>query len=312
MKDSSLGKGKFLRLLNHIQRGTLADRFVWEWRKRLKQRRSKWWNSQVGKREYFDIKIDRGVRMRLHFDSELSRLIYVDDFERTEREFLKKFLKPGDLFVDIGANIGLFSLIAARAIGPSGKVFAFEPTGRIYGRLTHSVRLNAFQNISCFRLALSDRTGQQDFFMYKDGFDAWNSFALPASGWAFKHERVACETWDCFALANDLLGKVVMVKLDVEGWEARVLRGAAQTLRRDDAPLMQVEFTDAAAASAGSSCKDLYRILEDFGYLMFVYDPRKGELVHDPLRENYPYNNVIATKNPEEANLRLVKGSKWS
>jgi FkbM family methyltransferase len=299
------------RALDHIYNGTVIDRFHLEWRKCIKKRRSKWWKCQIRNLEYFDTKIDQGVQLRLHFDSELSRLIYVDDFERTEREFLKAYLRHGDLFIDVGANIGLFSLIAARIVRPTGKVYAFEPTSRIYERLTNNVRLNTYNEIACFRLALSDQVGEQALFVSEDGFDAWNSFAHPVAGQSFIPERVECETWDHFAVAHNLLGRVTMMKLDVEGWEARVLSGARETLSRADAPLLQVEFTDSTAASAGSSCKELYHILEDFGYLMFIYDPWRRELVHDPLRESYPYLNLIATKRPEEANLRLRKGTFW-
>ena len=302
---------KLFRLLNHLRQGTLIERITWEWRKRTKQRRLKWWNAQIGNRESFDTKIDHGVRIRLHFDSELSRLIYVDDFERNEREFLKAYLKPGDMFVDVGANIGLFSLIAAKVLGPSGKVYAFEPTGRIYDRLTYNVRLNAFEEVSCFRLALSDEVGTQSLFVSRDGFDAWNSFAHPVAGQSFEREEVECETLDNFAKKHTLLGRVSMMKLDVEGWEIPVLYGARETLARADAPLLQVEFTDAVSSSAGFSCKETYQFLCDLGYRMFIYDDRKRELLHDPLRESYPYLNLIATKRPEEANLRLRKRSFW-
>jgi hypothetical protein len=102
-----------------------------------------------------------------------------------------------------------------------------------------------------------------------------------------------------------------MMKLDVEGWESHVLAGAKQTLSRKDAPLLQVEFADAIAASAGSSCKQIYHMIEDFGYLLLTYDPRKKELIHDPLRESYPYLNLIATKRLDEINRRFRKGSLW-
>jgi FkbM family methyltransferase len=248
------------------------------------------------------------VRIRLHFDSELARLIYVDDFERTEREFLKAYLRPGDIFVDVGANIGLFSLIAAPLVGPSGKVFAFEPTGTTYKRLLNNVRLNAFNNISSFRLALSDHNGHQSFFVSKDGFDAWNSFAQPVAGHSFEHEEVECETWDRFASEHNLLGNVTIMKLDVEGWETHVLAGAKDALNREDAPLLQVEFTDAVAAASGTSCRQLYRVLEDLGYRMFLYDPWRRQLIDDPIRESYPYVNLIASKNLENADIRLREG----
>jgi FkbM family methyltransferase len=296
---------KLSRFLNHLRRRTLMDRMLLEWRNRRKQKRADWWETQIGSREYFDVKIERGVRIRLHFDSELSRLIYVDDFERTEREFLKAYLRPGDVFVDVGANIGLFSLIAAPLVGPSGKVIAFEPTGRTYKRLLNNMRLNAFNNLSTFRLALSDHNGQQPFFASKDGFDAWNSFAQPVAGHSFEHEEVQCETWDRFALKHDLLGNVTMMKLDVEGWEAHVLAGGKNALSREDAPVLQVEFTDAVAAAAGTSCRELYQVLEDLGYRMFVYDPWKRQLLDDPIRESYPYVNLIASKNLENTNIRL-------
>jgi hypothetical protein len=100
-----------------------------------------------------------------------------------------------------------------------------------------------------------------------------------------------------------------MMKIDVEGWETRVLEGARETFSRDDAPLLQVEFTEAASTSAGSSCESLYRLLENLGYRMFGYDSSRRELIHDPLRESYPYVNLIAAKTPEEANSRLRTGA---
>lgn len=122
----------------------------------MRNKRIAWWNSEISKREHFESKLQNGVKIRLHFDSQLSRLIYCEGFELQERKFLNAFLRPGDIFVDIGANIGLFSLIAARCVGKNGHVYAFEPTAKIYQRLIENVNLNHFKNISYFQLALSD------------------------------------------------------------------------------------------------------------------------------------------------------------
>ncbi len=310
-------KNVFLRLkhaLAHIRNGSVLDRVALEWRKRARERRVRWWKSQIGKRQYCDTKIDQGARIRLYFDSELARLIYCDDFEIGERHFVSAFLRPGDAFVDVGANIGLFSLVAANRVGDSGKVYAFEPSGKTFHRLRENTKLNILRNVQCIQLALSDESGESPFYISEDGFDAWNSIARPIAGKLFAKEIVQCETWDRFARAHDLVGRVTMMKIDVEGWETRVLEGAKEHLSRQDAPLLQVEFTEEAAVSAGSSCKGVYRALENFGYRMFTYDSRKRELVHDPLRENYPYINLIATKRPEETNIRLRKSlfRRWS
>src|SRR3989442_993718 len=80
-----------------------------------------------------------------------------------------------------------------------------------------------------------------------DGHDAWNTLAHPTAGKLFARETVPCMTWDELAKEHHLVGKVAMMKIDVEGWESAVLQGASETLSRPDAPVLQVEFTDQAS-----------------------------------------------------------------
>jgi FkbM family methyltransferase len=251
------------------------------------------------------VKLQPGLKMRLYGDSELCRLIYCRHFEAKERAFVNRFLRPGDVFVDVGANIGLFTLIAAACVGPTGKVVAFEPTTMTYARLQDNVRLNQFSNVSCIKLALSDRAGQLDLTRSTGGFDAWNSLAEPTKGRTFSGEQVEVAGWDGYAREHGLIGRVTMMKIDVEGWESRVLAGGKEAFARADAPVLQVEFTEESAAAAGTSCSDLYRTLEGFGYRMFVYDPAKRTLVPDSLRDEYPYINLIAAKEPLFVNARV-------
>lgn len=298
---------RFCRLLDHFRNHTLLDRIQWEWRKQIRRRRLKWWRSQTGRPEYFEARIQRGVRMCLHFDSKLAQAIYCQEFELKERQFLNAFLRPGDVFVDVGANIGLFSLLAARRVGKSGKVYAFEPTTKIYERLCENVQLNQFSNILCFQLALSDERGEFPFFASQDGFDAWNSLAQPIAGDSFSVETVETTTWDTFAEKHSLVGRVTMMKVDVEGWETRVVSGASTMLSRVDAPVLQVEFTEKAARSANSSCTELYHKLQKLDYEMFAYDEKSRTLIPYPPRENYPQINLIAAKQSREAVTRIRK-----
>jgi FkbM family methyltransferase len=246
--------------------------------------------------------------MRLYADSEICRLIYYRHFESVERAFLNSFLQPGDVFVDVGANIGLFTLIAANRVGSTGQVIAFEPTAVTYRRLLHNVQINRFKQVKCLQLALSDGDGALELMQSVDGFDAWNSLARPTMGKAFTSERVHAVGWDQYAKQQDLIGSVTMMKIDVEGWETRVLSGGQEMFARSDAPVLQVEFSDEAASGAGVSCHILYRTLEGFGYRMFIYKPEICAIVPDSMREEYPYVNLIAAKNPDFVNARLRAG----
>src|SRR5215510_12901685 len=135
----------------------VPDRLKFYWKYRKDNWRKFRWASVAGRPRTFVTRLQPGVRMRLYGDSELCRLIYCRSFETTERAFLNHCLRPGDVFVDVGANIGLFTLIAASRVGPAGRVVAFEPTGVTYTRLIYNARLNGFSKASCVNAALSDR-----------------------------------------------------------------------------------------------------------------------------------------------------------
>jgi FkbM family methyltransferase len=264
------------------------------------------WALAAWRHEQFDVRMEPDVAIRLYRDDALSKLIFVEDFERRERRFLKAFLRRGDTFVDVGANIGLFAVMAGRYVGPEGRVLAFEPGSRAFARLQANVALNRLPSVECYRTALSDGNATLPMKVSLGAFDAWNSFGGPTAGSEFVVETVPCVAWDAFARANGLVGRVTMIKIDVEGWETRVLRGGTETLSRDDAPVLQVEFSDQAALAAGSSCQELYRCLEDMGYRLYRYDEGKGTLVQDPLRSEYPYQNLIAAKRLDAMNARLA------
>lgn len=260
----------------------------------------------AGRNRNFVSGLQRGLKIRLHGDSELCHLIYCRHFEAHERKFLNQFLRPGDVFVDVGANIGLFTLIAAERVGPEGKVLAFEPTAKTFDRLVDNVELNRLSNVECLKLALSDSQGQLQLSASSNGYDAWNSLSRVVLDEVLETELVEVIDWDQFARTRNLgSGSVTMMKIDVEGWESRVLEGGKEFFASSDAPVLQVEFTDAAAEAAGSSCHALYDRLQGYGYEMFVYDADKGRLVHETRRAKYPYLNLIAAKDPDFVDLRI-------
>jgi FkbM family methyltransferase len=252
--------------------------------------------------------IEPGVKMKLYGDSVLCEMLLFQNFEEETRAFLKAFLQRGDTFLDVGANVGLFTLIAARRVGPSGKIHSFEPVRKTHTRLIENVRLNGLTNIACHCIALSDTTGQTTISLAGEGFDAWNSLGQPYMGGAVGAETVASMTLDEFAEYYSLTGRISAVKIDVEGWETRVLDGGKRTLSRCDGPLLIVEFTEQAARLAGSSCNELHRALNTLDYEVMSFDRRAPILTRLSIADQYRNMNVIATKRRCELAARLGKG----
>jgi hypothetical protein len=141
-------------------------------------------------------------------------------------------------------------------------------------------------------------SAERDLSVLLDGREAWNSLA-GQEGNPFKSERVQCKTWDEFAREHGLIGRVRMMKIDVEGWEKRVLLGARECLIRNDAPILQVEFSDITFKRAGSSTEEVFKLLESYGYSLYVYDADRKQLLREQLRPEYEYANLIAIKENE-------------
>lgn len=235
--------------------------------------------------------LPEGIRISLETGNELSAAIFCGSFEWAEREWLTNTLKPGDVFFDIGANIGLMSLLAAHKIGAKGVAVAFEPVSATYEKLQKNCSLNPqFSNIQTVRAAVSDANGKQEIFITGPGRDAWNSL-VPAEG-------MQCEIIETFRL-DDLMSNEKfelphpdLLKIDVEGWEIHVLRGATETLKKYK-PVLLIEFTASNLEAAGASCAELASELTKLGYSIHEYEPVKRKL--KPISDfSFEHKNLIA------------------
>jgi FkbM family methyltransferase len=240
-----------------------------------------------------------GFRLVLDPHDELAAQLYFGDYERSEREFIRLVLRPGDVFVDAGAHVGLFSVLAART---GARVHAIEPSSRTFERLRANLRRNRARNVTAHHLALSDEDGAAAIQLGDTRFSAWTSFGRMPPGEQSGSERVATRTVDGL-IADGTIELPFLLKLDVEGWELRVLRGGPDMFGGDGAPHLLVEFTDLAAEAAGSSTRELYEAIGSYGYALFRYVD--GGLVPEPMRDAYPYDNLIATKRLDELAARL-------
>ena len=251
-------------------------------------------------------KIKNG-RIKCYLGDELSKLIFVGDFEEKEAKFVRSFLEGGGVFVDIGANIGLHTIIAASALRKKGTVISFEPVRKSYERLKENCDINKLQNVRSYRKGLSEEKGKKRIKTSQDGYDAWNTFSDPSAGEEYEKEEVEVTTLDDMAEKDPDIGNATLIKIDVEGWESAVIRGGQKLLSPDEAPVLLVEFTD-QNTRPGETCQDLYELLRDLGYSLYEFGGAKKIRKHTP-KEYYDYTNLIATKKFKLMKTRL--GKEW-
>jgi FkbM family methyltransferase len=293
-----------IRMVNYIVR-RLDKYAIWK-KKKQAERTEKLWLNLFQNSDNFVHRLSNGFKIKLYKDSVLSRYIY-ESFETSEINFLNDFLKEGDCFIDIGSNIGLFSLYASGKVGPSGQVIAFEPANRTYNRLLENIHLNSLENIKPFQLGLSDRDEVLELNISSSGYEAWNTFVQTTNERFSSKEKVQVKSFDHFLLENAIdVDKISLIKLDVEGFEINVLKGSAGLLSCKNAPAFMVEFTDENAISAGHCCHELYKLLLQYGYSWYTYDTTGRKLVPESIRVSYPYNNLIAVKNAS-VNKRILR-----
>lgn len=264
-----------------------------------------WQIAALHEKEYIDKLLEPGVKIRCYLDGLISKLIYIEQFEQTEINFIRKFIRAGDIFLDIGANIGFHTLIAAKKTGSAGKVYAFEPFPNTFNRLTENVLLNNLQNVEAIPLALSNAVGKQSFYSFKDGMDAFNSFAPILEQTSYDKIDVHATTLNAFIsnLPVELISKISLIKIDVEGWEIPVLEGGYDLLAKPDAPDLLVEFTEQNAQAAGRKCSDLFSLGERLGYKW--YQLENNDIIESRQKKYFPYQNLIATKNKSAVQERI-------
>ena len=165
--------------------------------------------------------IEPGVKLKLPGNDGVAGLIYAYHYEVGEREFIRRYLQVGDTFVDAGAHIGLFTLIAAHKVGPAGKVIAFEPCATSFEVLRANIALNDLGNVQCEDMALSDCEGTALFHSHLgEGRAAFSSLSTVPAFQDGCAESVLTTTLDRYMDASGI-DTIALVKLDVEGWRRK-------------------------------------------------------------------------------------------
>src|SRR5439155_23701316 len=177
-----------------------------------------------------------------------------------ETKFVARFLRDGMTVLDIGAHHGFYTLLASSRVGSSGSVIAFEPSPRERVRLERHVRLNKCANVRIEQTALGASPGKAELFLVEGMEDYCNSLRPPAVNAETRRVPVNVTTLDEFLSSTRLTG-VHFIKLDVEGAELEVLKGASNLLRQSSRPVFMIEVYDIRTKPWGYAARDSVRFL---------------------------------------------------
>jgi FkbM family methyltransferase len=223
---------KIGRLINRLNHSPLARARLTVWDARM-----------------FSYSFDRTLYLVLH----KCGLMGADD-----RAQFEEWIKPGMTVVDVGANIGVYTGLFSRLVGPGGKVIAIEPAEDNWRALQCAKEANRWDNVELHKVAVSDRSGP--VFVSYGAVNSGNTTVSRERSGASSHAAEAVSLDDIVAGR-----RVDFLKIDVQGWEAHVLRGACATVTGNRPLRVRLEILPRALRAAGSSPDEVLGLLREAG-----------------------------------------------
>lgn len=239
-----------------------------------------------------------GSRFDYPLKSAVGCSLFINNFETTEIEFVRQSLQPGNVFLDVGANAGAYTIIAAKEVGTTGHVYAFEPGVRELSLLRHNIAINNLTNVTVIEKAVSNYKGTTKFAISQDG--AMNSLAET------NHPQQKIAEWQTVEIISldDFVEdfgvqKLDFIKIDVEGAEHLVFEGAKNLLLNTKKINILFEASDLNASGFGYSVKDFIQKIINSGLSVYYFDKKgniKDVLTNQPNLGKNIYN-FVAKKN---------------
>ena len=241
------------------------------------------------------LKDDHGVRFVLYPWNRPQALQFIHrSFDTADFRAISQLVQVGDVAFDVGANVGEYSVLLSRQCGAAGQVWAFEPVPDTYWRLRETLALNRCGNVTPVQAAVGDKSGTVQMNLFEPQYSAWNTLGMPEMVTP-EGERVSpaksvdvpsC-TLDEFRRCEKI-EKIHFLKVDVEGFEEAVFRGAAELLRERRIDCVCFEISQAPLKGAKATSRSIFAVLEGFGYLAYRFDDANGSF-HGPIQDTTEY-----------------------
>lgn len=205
------------------------------------------------------------IKINVRLDDWIQQQIYfLGEYEKPEIDYLYETLKPGSVFVDVGANIGLFSLNASNIVGLDGKVIAFEAFKPNYIKFNDNIKINNFTNIIAENKAISNQNSTIEI-LYNESEKNVGMASTYLKNFTSK-ELVECFSLDHY-LKEKMINKVDLIKIDIEGGEFNALLGMNRILS-ELKPKVLIEINQVALENSGHSENEIIELFKKYNYKM--------------------------------------------
>ncbi len=195
-----------------------------------------------------------------------NQIFFLDSYEDFELNVLEFFLKPGDNFIDIGSNFGLYSLWSSAIIGNEGKIFSFEPFYENYLALEKNINLNHFNNIIVEKIAITDYEGEL-CLSYNNKENNLGMVSFYETNREIQ-ERVICNSLDNYLVKNPI-NSIKYIKIDIEGGEYLALLGMKETLKKFK-PIVQLEIDYEILLKTPYNRENIFDFMTEINYEVFI------------------------------------------
>ena len=219
-------------------------------------------------------------------------------YEKAETKFFQTACHSGMTFLDVGANIGYYTALAARAVGPNGQVIALEPNPESFRYLEQTIAANAVGNVQSFPIAASDASAKLPLYISRDNRGD-NRLYQPGKNWP--KIEVEAQPVDVLLAENDI-ETVNLIKIDVQGYEPKVIAGLSETIRRSPKLTLLTEFWPKGIRDAGGDPREFLKTLQELGLTLHELKSN-GELIelkdNDDLiaqHQGRKYTNLVGRK----------------
>jgi FkbM family methyltransferase len=225
--------------------------------------RSKEWNNYSG----IPVEMETGAMLALNPRCEYSRKRFIyRKSEVPEVNYMRNIVRYGDCVLDIGANIGYWTTVLSSQVGNTGRVLAFEPNPNTFKILVKNIDLNLCCNAVAYNVGIADKNVIDKLYADElhSGDDRTYCPVAGTNGHVRRIIEINLRTLNSFNSVIDLK-RLSFIKIDVQGFEPMVLKGAIDILKLSN-PILLVEFSSSHYAEGGSSTEDFYNIYNELGF----------------------------------------------